>query len=433
MTATAPFCPSEIQGTIAVPPQAGLFERFRRYAGVGLLISVGYMDPGNWATDIEAGSRFGYALISIVLLSSLVAMFLQVLCVRLGLASGRDLAQLCRERFHPKINFFLWLFAEIAIVACDFAEVLGTALALQLLFHLPLGIGIVLTAFDTVIVLLLQGKGLLRVEAIVLGLVSTISVAFLIEILMSKPHWGEVLRGFLPHMAMLRDRDAWLIAIGIFGATVMPHNLYLHSSAVGTRKIAPGLAARDDAIRLMTWDTLMTLMLAFFVNAAILVLAASAFHFNGHREVKEINDAYYLLAPLLGTTLASTVFALGLFASGQSSTLTGTIASQVVFQGFLHISIPCWQQRLITRTLAIIPAWLGVTLMGEGALGKLLVLSQVVLSMQLPFAIVPLILFCRSADVMGQWRMSRLTSLFSWALCLAIILANVYLIVQMLQ
>ena len=389
------------------------------------------MDPGNWATDIEAGSRYGYSLLFVVLLSSIVAMILQALCVRLGLASGRDIAQLCRERFSPQVNILLWAFAEIAIVACDFAEVLGTALALKLLFHLPLSWGIALTALDTVIVLLLQGRGILNVEAIVVGLVAVIATAFGIEIVMSHPNWAAVAGGLMPKTQLLHEPQASLIAIGILGATVMPHNLYLHSSAVGTRRIADNPAARDDALRLMTADTLLTLGLAFFVNAAILVLAGTVFHTSGHTDVRDIGDAYHLLTPLVGTALAAPLFAVALFASGQSSTLTGTIAGQVIFQGFLNVSIPCWQQRLLTRTLAIVPAWIGIYLLGENGLGSLLVLSQVVLSMQLPFAIVPLVMFCRNGEIMKEYRIGRLHAMLCWLICAAIIGANAYLLAQM--
>ncbi len=427
-TSTAPFCPTEIKETIPLEPGANFLQRFKRYSGVGFIVAVGYMDPGNWATDIEAGSRFGYALLCVVLISSIVAMLLQTLCVRLGVVSGRDIAQLCRERFNQKINFILWIFAQLAIIACDFAEVLGTALAMKLLFGLPLQYGILITAFDTVIVLGLQGAGLLKVEAIIIGLVLTIALAFAAEIWISSPNWHEVAKGLVPTSQILSNKSSWLIAIGIFGATVMPHNLYLHSSAVGTRRIAPGESNKEDAIRLMTYDTIITLTLAFFVNAAILVLAATAFHLTGHEDVKDIDQAYYLLAPLLGTTLASIIFGLALFASGQSSTLIGTMAGQVVLQGFLNLRIPCWHQRLATRLIAIMPAWIGIRLIGEAAIGKMLVLSQVVLSMQLPFAVVPLIMFCSSNEIMGNWKLSKSAQLFFWLLSAAIIAANIFLI-----
>ncbi len=432
-TATAPFCASEIRRTVRLKPGAGLWQRFRRYAGVGFLVSVGYMDPGNWATDIEAGSRYGYGLLCVVLIASLVAMALQTLCVRLGVVSGRDLAQLSRERFPPSVNFCLWVLAQIAIIACDFAEVLGTALALKLLLGVPLAGGILLTGLDTLLVLALQGRGFLRIEALVLSLIVVIAVAFGTELFLSEPNWGGVMRGFVPNMALLHDAQAWLIAIGIFGATVMPHNLYLHSAAVTSRDVAPEPAAKTDAIRLMTVDVFIALGLAFFVNAAILVVAATVFHAHGHNQVHEIDDAYYLLAPLLGTSVASIFFGIALFASGQSSTLTGTLAGQVILEGFLQLRIPCWQQRFLTRLLAIVPAWIGVFLMGEGALGRMLVLSQVVLSMQLPFAIVPLLIFNADAEVMGQWRLRRCWKYLCWLLCLAIIAANLYLLWALLS
>ncbi len=428
---TAPFCPSEVRQTIPVPLIAPFLTRFRRYAGIGFLISVGYMDPGNWATDLEAGSRFGYALLSVVLLSSLIAILLQTLCVRLGMASGRDLAQLCAERFSARWNILLWAFAQIAIIACDFAEVLGTALALKLLLGLPLSVGIVLTAFDTFIVLLLQGRGLLKIEAIVTALVAIIAISFAAEIFMSKPDWVEVARGLLPHAAPFRTIEGWVVAIGILGATVMPHNLYLHSSLVGSRKIAPGQAAKEDAIRLLTLDTLVTLSLALLVNAAILIVAASVFHFSGHGDVIAINDAYHLLTPLLGATAASTLFALALLASGQSSTLTGTIAGQVILQGFLKLRIPCWQQRFLTRVTAVLPAWFAIAIWGESSLEKLLIVSQIVLSMQLPFAVVPLILFNNDQAIMGPWKMSAWLRNLCWLICIAIIAANIFLLYRM--
>ncbi|MBL0319271.1 MAG: Nramp family divalent metal transporter [Alphaproteobacteria bacterium] len=428
-TATAPFCPSQIHSTVAVPPGASTWLRFKRYSGIGLLISVGYMDPGNWATDLEAGSTFGYGLLFVVLLSSLVAMVLQTLCVRLGVATGKDLAACCRERFPPALNSALWLAAEVAIIACDIAEVLGTALALKLLLGLPLGIGILLTALDTVIVLVLQGKGVLTVEAIVTGLVGTIAAAFFIEILLSQPVWGDVVKGLVPDAQLLLNHESMFIAIGILGATVMPHNLYLHSSAVGTRTIAHTDSAKSDAIMLMNADVLLSLTLAFFINAAILVLASSAFHMSGFTNITDIGDAHTLLKPLLGTA-APILFALALLASGQSSTLTGTIAGQVILEGFLDLHIPCWQRRLITRTLAIIPAWIGVMMLGDGGLSQLLVLSQIILSMQLPFAVVPLILFCSNREMMQQWKLSCLMQIVCWGIAASIILANGILLYQ---
>jgi len=427
-TATAPFCPSQVRETVPIALSAPAFTRFRRYAGIGFLVAVGYMDPGNWATDIEAGSRFGYALLCVILASSLIAMLLQSLCVRLGMASGKDIAQLCREHFSPRVNLFLWALAQIAIIACDFAEVLGTALALKLLFGLPLVFGIAITALDTVIVLVMQGKGQLHVERFVAVLIAIISFSFLSEIIMSKPDWNGVAQGFIPNPAVFADPTAWLLAIGILGATVMPHNLYLHSSAVTSRKVAHTVEAKSDAIRLLTWDTILTLSCAFFVNAAILVVSASVFHYSGHNDVASIDDAHNLLAPLLGTSLAATIFAVALFASGQSSTITGTMAGQVILEGFLNLRIPCWQQRLITRLCALVPALIAISLMGDHAIGKLLVVSQVVLSMQLPFAVVPLVLFCSRRSIMGEWTIGVALRIVSWAVSIIIIAANLYLL-----
>jgi len=378
-----------------------------RMAGPGLLVAVGYMDPGNWATDIAAGSQFGYALLWVVLLSSLTAMLLQTLSLRLGLVARKDLARACRDRYGPRVNRALWLMAEIAIVACDVAEVLGSALALHLLFGVSLPTGIAITAFDTVIVLGLQGKGFRHVEAIVLGLVVTISACFAVELALVGLDWSAAGRGFMPSGPLLHDPQALLLAIGILGATVMPHNLYLHSSIVQTRHIAPDEPSRVDAIRLSILDTVVSLSLALLVNAAILMLAASAFHTTGHRQVTEIQDAYHLLDPLVGGTLASLLLGLALLAAGQSSTFTGTIAGQIVMEGFLDLRIPCWQRRLMTRSLALIPAFAGALWLGDAGVGKLLVGSQVVLSLQLPFAIWPLVRL--TSDPAGRWCASRAT------------------------
>ncbi len=308
---------------------------------------------------------------------------------------------------------------------------LGTALALKLLFGLPLMFGIAITALDTVIVLVMQGKGQLHVERFVAVLIAIISFSFLTEIIMSNPDWNGVSQGFIPNAALFADPTAWLLAIGILGATVMPHNLYLHSSAVTSRKVAHTVEARSDAIRLLTWDTILTLSCAFFVNAAILIVSASVFHYSGHNDVASIDDAHNLLAPLLGTSLAATIFAVALFASGQSSTITGTMAGQVILEGFLNLRIPCWQQRLVTRLCALVPALIAISIMGDGAIGKLLVMSQVVLSMQLPFAVVPLILFCSRRSIMGEWVIGMRLRVISWAVSLLIIAANLYLIKQL--
>ena len=399
-----------------------------RMAGPGLLVSVGYMDPGNWATDIEAGSKYGYTLLWVVLASSLAAILLQTLSVRLGLAARRDLAQACRQRYRPAVNRFLWAMAELAIIACDVAEVLGSALALHLLAGVSLLAGIAITAFDTVIVLGLQGKGFRQVEAIILGLVLTISACFAVELALVGLDWGAVARGFIPHGRALADPASLLLVIGIVGATVMPHNLYLHSSIVQTRHVASDARSTADAIRLSTLDTVVSLSLALLVNAAILALAAAAFHVTGHRSVTDIQDAYHLLDPLVGGSLASLLFGVALLASGQSSTFTGTIAGQILMEGFLELKIPCWQRRAITRALALVPAFAGVLWLGDGGVGKLLVGSQVVLSFQLPFAIWPLIRLTSDRRIMGTHANGPGLKAASWALFLVISVANLWLL-----
>jgi manganese transport protein len=396
-------------------------------AGPGLLVSVGYMDPGNWATDIEAGSRYGYALLWVVGCASLSAILLQTLSLRLGLVARKDLARACRDRYSPSVNRFLWLMAELAIVACDVAEVLGSALALHLLFGVSLLLGIAITAFDTLIVLGLQGKGFRQVEAIVLGLIVTIGACFAIELTMVGVDWGAAARGFVPHGAALRDPHALLLAVGILGATVMPHNLYLHSSIVQTRHVALDERSCRDAIRLSTLDTVVSLSFALLVNAAILILAAAAFH-SSHSTVTEIQDAYHLLDPLVGGSLASLLFGVALLASGQSSTLTGTIAGQILMEGFLDLKIPCYQRRLITRGLALVPAFFGVLWAGEGGVGKLLVVSQVVLSFQLPFAIWPLICLTSDRALMGEHANGPWVRAVAWLLFVVISVANIWLL-----
>lgn len=427
-TATAPFCPSAVSHSVTIPPGASLGRRLMLFLGPGLLVSVGYMDPGNWATAIEAGSRFGYALLFVVVLASLSGMVLQSLCSRLGIATGRDLAQLCRERYRPGVARGQWLLAELSIIATDLAEVLGAALAFHLLLGVSLTVGVVLTAFDTLIVLALQGANFRRLEAIVLGLIATIGACFFIELLLVRPHWPEVAAGLRPSWEVLSGQEPLYLAIGILGATVMPHNLYLHSSVVQTRVNGEDEASKRSAIRFARFDTIGSLSLALLVNGAILVLAAAAFHGNGHTEVVEIQDAYHLLDPLVGGALASFLFGFALLAAGQSSTFTGTIAGQVVMEGFLQAKIPCWQRRLITRALALAPAIAGVLWLGEGAVGKLLVLSQVVLSLQLPFALWPLIRFTSDRRLMGPFANSLLVALLAWALFGLIALANLTLL-----
>lgn len=428
--ATAPFCPSEVQGSITIPENASIWKKILIFMGPGLLVAVGYMDPGNWATDIEAGSKFGYSLLSIVLFSSLAAMFLQCITMKVGLITKRDLAQLCSDKFPKKLNNILWVLAEIAIIATDVAEVLGAALAFKLLLGVSLKTGIVLTAFDTLIVLGLKGKGFRKIEAIILGLILTIGFCFMAELFFVSPHWPSVMEGFIPRMQIFANHDAWYLAIGILGATVMPHNLFLHSSIIQTRKIGPSVEEKKSALRLNTLDTVGSLSLAFLVNCAILILAGAAFHHQGNTSVAGIDEAYHLLDPLVGGTIAGLLFGIALLAAGQSSTFTGTISGQIVMEGFMHWKIPCWQRRVITRGLALIPAYMGVAMLGDNSTGRLLVLSQVVLSLQLPFTIFPLLLFARDKELMGEFSIRAITQVFAWLLLIIIVLANGVLLVN---
>jgi manganese transport protein len=429
-TATAPFCPSEVAGTVAIPRNATRWQKIARFAGPGLLVSVGYMDPGNWATAIEAGSRYGYALLFVVIASSIAAMVLQDLAARLGLATGKDLAMHSRERYHLITARMLWLFAEISIIACDVAEVLGSALAFKLLLGVSLPIGVLLTAADTLIVLGLKGKGFRQVEAIILGLVLTIALCLFIELALVGPNWRAALAGALPSLSSISSREPLYLAIGILGATVMPHNLYLHSSVVQTRVVAQNEPAQREAIGLVRIDTVASLLAALAINAAILILAAAAFH--GTDGAVDIDNAYHLLDPIAGTAAAGMLFGLALLASGQSSTFTGTIAGQVIMDGFLKLKIPCWQRRLITRALALCPALAGVLILGENSVGRLLVMSQVVLSLQLPFAMYPLIRITGCRRTMGMFVNSAALQALAWMLFVLITLANAWLVLQAL-
>jgi manganese transport protein len=431
-TATAPFCPAEVKGTVFVPPQLAPWKKALRFAGPGLLVSVGYMDPGNWATDIQAGSSYGYDLLFVVMLSSLAAIVLQCLSARLGLVTGKDLAVLSRQSFGLRRRYALWSMAELAIIATDLAEVLGSALAFKLLLGIPLPWGVLLTMLDTVIVLGLKGAGFRQIEAIILGLVATIGLCFFVELAFVPTEWGKVAAGFVPSLKMLSSEQPLYLAIGILGATVMPHNLYLHSSIVQTRVVRSGKADVAEAVSLVRTDTIASLLLALIVNAAILILAGSAFHYSGHNDVADIEDAYHLLDPIAGTAAAGVLFGLALFASGQSSTFTGTIAGQVILEGFLRIDLPCWQRRLVTRGLALGPALAGVLLMGDHAVGRMLVLSQVVLSLQLPFAMWPLIRFTDSRELMGDFANSTFTRLTAWTLFVIISAANIWLVLQVI-
>jgi manganese transport protein len=417
-----------------VPETGPLWKKILRYAGPGLLVSVGYMDPGNWATSIQGGSRFGYDLLFVVVLSSLAAIVLQCLSMRLGIVTGKDLAMHCREQYSPVHAKGLWLFAELSIIACDLAEVLGCALAFKLLLGVSLPVGVALTALDTIIVLGLKGRGFRQLEAIVLALVATIAVCLFSELFLVNPDPRAVLAGIVPSLEKVGQRDALYLAIGILGATVMPHNLYLHSSVVQTRIMRHDLnkdgARLAEAIRMSRIDTIFSLFLALFINGAILVLAAAAFHRPGSGGVMDIDQAYYLLAPVTGTAVAAVLFGLALLASGQSSTFTGTIAGQVIMEGFLDLKIPAWQRRLITRALALGPAMVGVLTLGDHAIGQMLVGSQVVLSLQLPFAMYPLIRLTGRRDLMGRFVNAWWTTALSWFLFVVISGANMWMVGQ---
>ena len=393
--------------------------------GPALMVSVGYMDPGNWATDLEGGSRYNYALIWVLLMSNLMAVLLQSLAARLGIVNRRDLAQACHEEYPPLVNIPLYLLAEIAITATDLAEVVGSAIAFQLLFGLPLLWGVLLTTLDVLLLLLLSRYGIRKLEAVVIALVGTIGVGFLIEIFLSQPEWGAMMGGFVPSIP---DRHALYVSIGILGATVMPHNLYLHSSLVQTRKIARTEKGTRQAIFWNTLDSAVSLNLAFFVNAAILVMAAAVFYRNSHFDVVEIQDAHRLLEPILGAAIAPFAFAVALLASGQSSTITGTLAGQIIMEGYLNLRIRPWLRRLITRMLAVLPTIAVILIFGEGSTGRLLVLSQVILSLQLPFAIIPLIHFVADRRRMGQYTVSWWIQTLAWIVAGIIVALNVKLV-----
>src|SRR5271156_1542667 len=420
---TSPSLPESYR-SIPVLNDYSFWRKALAFAGPGYLVAVGYMDPGNWATDLGGGSKFGYSLLSVVLISNLMAMLLQALSAKLGIVTGRDLAQACRDHYSRRTSFLLWIACEIAIAACDLAEVLGSAIALQLLFGLPLLAGVVITALDVLIVLALQGRGFRLIEAFVVTLILTIAACFSYEILIARPIWMDAARGFLPHSVILRNREMLYIAIGILGATVMPHNLYLHSSIVQTRAFGTGFKDKREALRFAYIDSNFALGIALFINAAILVLAAAAFHTRGLHDVAEIASAYKLLSPVLGASLASTIFAIALLASGQNSTLTGTLAGQIVMEGFLDIRLNPWLRRLIPRAIAIIPAILVIGIAGEGKVTWLLILSQVVLSFQLPFAVIPLVQFTSDRKKMGAFANSRLTAAVAWTIAAAILYFN---------
>ena len=418
----------EVHASIAVPTDAGFWRKLFAFAGPGYLVAVGYMDPGNWATDLAGGARFGYTLLSVIMISNLMAILLQALAARLGIASGRDLAQACHDHYSRPVTIGLWILCEIAIAACDLAEVIGAAIALNLLFGLPLIWGVLLTSLDVLVVLYLQHHGFRYVEALVIGLILAIAGSFAIELVLAKPALAPMMAGFIPQAGIIRDPNMLYIAIGILGATVMPHNLYLHSSIVQTRKYLDTHESRKEAIRFATIDSSVALMFALFINAAMLIMAAAAFHGSGHEAVADIGDAYQLLSPLLGTKLASILFAVALLCSGQNATLTGTLAGQIVMEGFINLRLRPWLRRLITRLIAIIPAIIVVWLYSEKGTGQLIILSQVVLSLQLSFAVFPLVMFTNDPHKMGPFASPWWLKMTAWTVAIVIAVLNAYLL-----
>lgn len=414
----------EVFRSIGLPANAGFWRKLLAFSGPGYLVAVGYMDPGNWATDLAGGSQSGYLLLSVVLLSSLMAILLQALSARLGIVTGRDLAQACRDHYSRPVSYALWGLCELAIAACDLAEVIGSAIALKLLFGIPIVAGVCITALDVLAIMYIQQKGFRFLEALVIVLILTIGGCFLAEIIFSRPDFGAVLRGFVPRSQILRDRETLFIAIGILGATVMPHNLYLHSSVVQTRNFDQTAAGKKEAIKFATLDSTVALTSALFINAAILIVAAATFHARGDRGVAEIQDAYRLLSPMLGVGGASVVFAVALLASGQNSTLTGTLAGQIVMEGFLHLRLRPWLRRLITRLLAIIPAIIVAALYGESGTAQLLLLSQVILSLQLSFAVVPLVQFTSDKRKMREFVSPLWMKILAFGVTLLIVAVN---------
>ena len=424
----------EVHASVRISRSPYFWRRLLGFLGPGFLISVGYMDPGNWATDIAGGARFGYTLLFVIMASNLMAILLQSLSIKVGVATERDLAQLCHQNYGPKVSYGLWIFAEIAIAACDLAEVIGSAIALELLFHIPLFWGVLITGSDVLLILLLQRWGFRYVEALVMALIGTITALFLVQVLLSHPnHWLALKCLFLPSASLFTNYDMLYIAIGILGATVMPHNLYLHSSIVQSRKYERTPAGKREAISMANIDSALALTVALFVNAAILIVAAAVFFRSGHFEVAAIQDAYKLLSPLLGVTGASTLFAIALLASGQNSSITGTLAGQVVMEGFIHLKVSPWLRRLITRSLAIIPTIIVVAVTGEQGTEKLLILSQVILSLQLSFAVIPLVAFTGSRKRMGEFVNAPWLKTVAWSTAVLIAGLNGWFLLQIMQ
>jgi manganese transport protein len=420
----------EVHRSIVVPGTASFWRKLIAFSGPGFLVAVGYMDPGNWATDLAGGARFGYTLLSVIMISNLMAILLQHLCIKLGVATGRDLAQACRDHYATPTVWFLWILCEVAIAACDLAEVVGSAIGLQLLFGIPLVWGCIITALDVLAVLYLQTKGFRYIEAIVITLIVMIGGCFAAELIFSKPSLTGILAGFVPGPHIVANQGMLYVSIGILGATVMPHNLYLHSSIVQTRKFEQTPGGRREAIKFATIDSSLALMFALFINAAILVVSAAVFHWSGHQDVAEIQDAYKLLSPLLGVSAASILFAVALLASGQNSTLTGTLAGQIVMEGFLNFRITPWLRRLITRLIAIIPAVLVISIFGEGKSTELLIASQVALSMQLGFAVWPLMRFTSEKAKMGEFANRLWIRVLGWTIAWIIIVLNIKLLLD---
>ncbi len=420
----------EVHASIPVSLTASPWKKMLAFGGPGLMVAVGYMDPGNWATDLAGGAQFGYALLSVILISNFMAILLQHLALKLGIVTGRDLAQACRDHYSRPVSFCLWLLCEVAIAACDLAEVIGSAIALNLLFGIPLVVGIMITALDVFIILYLQNKGFRILECIVAGLIVVIGGCFAYEMLVAHPSMAGIMAGLIPKPEIVTNPSMLYIAIGILGATVMPHNLYLHSSIVQTRAYDRNEAGKKMAIHFATIDSTIALLCAFFINAAILILSAASFHGTQHANVADIHDAFKLLTPVLGATMASTLFAVALLASGQNSTLTGTLAGQIVMEGFLNIRLRPWMRRLLTRLVAIVPAVIVAALYGEKGVGSLLILSQVILSLQLSFAVIPLVLFTSSKLKMGQFVNPRWLQLTAWVITVIIVCLNSYLLFQ---
>jgi len=420
---------AEVFRSVKVPGgQASIWRKFLAFSGPGYLVAVGYMDPGNWATSLAGGSAFGYTLLSVIMLSNLMAILLQALALKLGVVAERDLAQACRDHYPKPVSFVLWVACEIAIAACDLAEVIGSAIALNLLFGLPLVWGVCLTALDVLAVMYLQHKGFRLLEAFVITLIATIAGCFLLEIIFSRPEVLGILGGFVPRKEVVTNREMLFVAIGILGATVMPHNLYLHSAIVQTRNYERTPEGKREAVKFATLDSTIALMGALFINGAILVVSAAVFHRGGKTDVAEIQDAYQLLSPKLGVGLASTLFAVALLASGQNSTLTGTLAGQIVMEGFLNIRLRPWLRRLITRLIAIIPAVIATALYGASGTARLLIWSQVILSLQLSFAVIPLVLFTGSKAKMGEFVNSRWLKITAWTTAIVILILNLKLL-----